>query len=239
MRTEHVGRGGLKPSINRRNDDGTSSGVARLMPAEASATGWASITRCSWPASSRRRARPIERSTSLDALIRRPCSSHVYQVTDTPARSATSSRRRPGVRRPRPRGSLTCSGRHRLAPGAQELGELGAVLVGHRGAVDHTAASNDATRSRPRAPDHRGIVIAASWPRGRGLPAATGFRSSASSRAVGWGPPPGRAVEGLSTAYVSGWGSRCRSGRLPGTDAVCPLVGALLILAGVATVRFG
>ena len=29
----------------------------------------------------------------------RPCSSHVYQLTLTPARVATSSRRRPGVRR--------------------------------------------------------------------------------------------------------------------------------------------
>ena len=34
--------------------------------------------------------------------MRRPCSSHVYQVSDTPASIATSSRRSPGVRRPRP-----------------------------------------------------------------------------------------------------------------------------------------
>ena len=36
------------------------------------------------PASSSRRARPIAASTSGEALIRRPCSSHVYQVIETP-----------------------------------------------------------------------------------------------------------------------------------------------------------
>ncbi len=111
------------PARSRR-----SGGAARSAPrrarsrAGAPATGWASETRWSWPASSRRSARPIARSTSSEALIRRPCSSHVYQVTDTPASRATSSRRSPGVRRPRPRGSSTCSGVDRLAPDAQELG---------------------------------------------------------------------------------------------------------------------
>src|SRR5688572_16613631 len=63
------------------------------------------------PASSRRRARPIAASTSGEALMRRPCSSHVYHVTETPASIATSSRRNPGVRRwPPPRGNPTCSG---------------------------------------------------------------------------------------------------------------------------------
>src|SRR5690349_1828223 len=38
-------------------------------------------------------------STSADGAPPRPCSSHVYQVTLTLARCATSSRRRPGVRR--------------------------------------------------------------------------------------------------------------------------------------------
>lgn len=40
-------------------------------------------------------------STSAEILISRPCSSHVYQDTPTPASTATSSRRKPGVRRPR------------------------------------------------------------------------------------------------------------------------------------------
>ena len=63
------------------------------------------------PASSSLSARPIADSTSGEALIRRPCSSHVYQVIDTPASIATSSRRSPGARRwPPPRGRPTCSG---------------------------------------------------------------------------------------------------------------------------------
>src|SRR6185437_3808423 len=43
-------------------------------------------------------------STWVLALIWRPCSSQVYQVTPTPASSATSSRRSPGVRRLEPCG---------------------------------------------------------------------------------------------------------------------------------------
>ena len=38
-------------------------------------------------------------STSADGAPPRPCSSHVYQVGLMLARCATSSRRRPGVRR--------------------------------------------------------------------------------------------------------------------------------------------
>ena len=49
-------------------------------------------------------------STSSEARTSRPCSSHVYQVVPTPASSATSSRRRPGVRRRPPLGSPTSSG---------------------------------------------------------------------------------------------------------------------------------
>ena len=132
VRPEHVRR--------RRLERRRSAGAAPTAPRRASstsgpfaATGWASDTRCSWPASSRRRARPIERSTSVDALIRRPCSSHVYQVTETPASRATSSRRRPGVRRLRPRGSLTCSGVSASRRARRNAAELGALLlVGHR-----------------------------------------------------------------------------------------------------------
>ena len=63
--------------------------------------------------------------------MRRPCSSHVYHVTDTPASRATSSRRSPGVRRTRPRGSLTISGVSASRWAAPELRHLGAVLVAH------------------------------------------------------------------------------------------------------------
>ena len=101
--------------------------------------GWARETRWSWPASSRRSARPIARSTSVEALIRRPCSSHVYQVTDTPASRATSSRRRPGVRRPRPRGSLTASGVS-ASRRARRNSASSARCWSSIGPVEHTAA---------------------------------------------------------------------------------------------------
>lgn len=48
------------------------------------------------------RARAMAPITCSEARTARPCSSQVYQVTPTPASCATSSRRRPGVRR-RPR----------------------------------------------------------------------------------------------------------------------------------------
>ena len=48
-----------------------------------------------------------------DGLTSRPCSSRTYQSTPMPASSATSSRRRPGVRRRRVAGRPTVSGRSR------------------------------------------------------------------------------------------------------------------------------
>ena len=44
-------------------------------------------------------ARASASSTSGEGLMSRPCSSHVYQDTPTPANAASSSRLRPGVRR--------------------------------------------------------------------------------------------------------------------------------------------
>src|SRR6266487_2334936 len=41
----------------------------------------------------------IRSSVCAETLIWRPCSSHVYHDRPTPASAATSSRRRPGVRR--------------------------------------------------------------------------------------------------------------------------------------------
>ena len=49
-------------------------------------------------------------STSAETWMSRPCSSHVYQVTLTPASAATSSRRKPGVRRRLVSGKPTCVG---------------------------------------------------------------------------------------------------------------------------------
>ncbi len=54
--------------------------------------------------------RAIASSTWTLALIGRPCSSQVYQVTPTPASWASSSRRSPAVRRRVPAGRPTSSG---------------------------------------------------------------------------------------------------------------------------------
>ena len=50
----------------------------------------------------RQRARAIASTVVEEGLTVRPCSKRVYQSTPIPARSATSSRRSPGVRRRRP-----------------------------------------------------------------------------------------------------------------------------------------
>ena len=62
-----------------------------------------------------RSARASASSTSSDARTSRPCSSHVYQVAPTPASCATSSRRRPGVRRRPPLGQADVLGLDALA----------------------------------------------------------------------------------------------------------------------------
>ena len=70
----------------------------------------ASRNRCARSVVSRRSVRAIASRTWTLALIGRPCSSHVYQVTPTPASWASSSRRRPAVRRRLPGGRPTSSG---------------------------------------------------------------------------------------------------------------------------------
>src|SRR6266567_1497005 len=69
----------------------------------------ARVNRWERSCSSRRRVRATASRTWAEALIRRPCSSQVYQVTPTPESRATSSRRSPGVRRRYPGGSPTSS----------------------------------------------------------------------------------------------------------------------------------
>ena len=59
---------------------------------------WARSAGSSW------RTRAIAVRTWRETRISRPCSSQVYQVRPTPASSATSSLRSPGVRRRRPLG---------------------------------------------------------------------------------------------------------------------------------------
>ena len=75
--------------------------------------GWRARTRGRARRRPTRRARATASSTCSEALMSRPCSSHVYQVTPTPATCASSSRRRPGVRRRPPGGSPTSTGRVR------------------------------------------------------------------------------------------------------------------------------
>src|SRR5690606_29010582 len=52
-------------------------------------------------------------STDAETWMSRPCSSHVYQVTLTPASAATSSRRSPGVLRRSASGKPTSAGETR------------------------------------------------------------------------------------------------------------------------------
>ena len=125
------------------------------------------------PGRRRRGAGPARSSAARrsEALIRRPCSSHVYQVTDTPASRATSSRRRPGVRRPRPRGSLTCSGvtasrraRRNSASSARCWSAIGVQSSTPTVARRHTIGTYQ--RARCALPHAVGMVIAASCPSG-------------------------------------------------------------------------
>lgn len=78
-------------SSSGRNDSG------RAPPALTSASR-DSDRRCPRPTSSTPKTRATASRTSSETEIR-PCSSHVYQATPTPASAATSSRRSPGARR--------------------------------------------------------------------------------------------------------------------------------------------
>jgi hypothetical protein len=91
----------------------TSSATGRQAAPTRVGVASASWYRCSRSARSSRNVLATASSTCMLALISRPCSSHVYQVTPTPASSATSSRRSPGVRRRAPRGMPTSSGVNR------------------------------------------------------------------------------------------------------------------------------
>src|SRR5882672_2852159 len=86
--------------------------------AERAATGgagrcWTSANRYSRSSAVIRSVEQTRSSTSADTWILRPCSSHVYQVTLTPASAATSSRRNPGVRRRWVSGNPTSVGESR------------------------------------------------------------------------------------------------------------------------------
>ena len=82
-----------------------------------------------------------DRVQDLDADVDGPpCSSHVYQVTPTPASCASSSRRSPGVRRRKPGGRPTSAGlilarrdRRNAASSARDVVTVTpAILVPHR-----------------------------------------------------------------------------------------------------------
>ena len=90
----------------------TSGGSGHSTQSAGPAAPGTSASRNRWPRSvpSSLSVRAIASSTWTLALIGRPCSSQVYQVTPTPASWASSSRRRPAVRRRVPAGRPTSSG---------------------------------------------------------------------------------------------------------------------------------
>ena len=99
VRPEHVRRA---PASARRSAVRARSGACRRrVDADGAGLGERQQVLDARP---RRGAAPGRSPTARrgEALMRRPCSSHVYQVSDTPASIATSSRRSPGVRRPPP-----------------------------------------------------------------------------------------------------------------------------------------
>ena len=105
----------IRMSCRPLSSDAGSGSSERTISRMVSGTAWpahsvrsgvasASRYRCSRSARSSRSVLATASSTWVLALIWRPCSSQVYQVTPTPASSATSSRRSPGVRRREPGG---------------------------------------------------------------------------------------------------------------------------------------
>ena len=100
---------------------------------------------------SSRRTRASASRTCADGLMSRPCSSHVYQDSPTPASWATSSRRRPGRAASPVRGKADVLRRHLRAPVPEEVRELRAALLGGWWCESHDRCpSCDATdRSAP------------------------------------------------------------------------------------------
>jgi hypothetical protein len=72
----------------------------------------------------RRRAAAMRSNVSAEARMSRPCSSHVYQVTPTPAIAASSSRLRPSVLRRAVGDSPMDSGDNSRAPRHHEFPKL-------------------------------------------------------------------------------------------------------------------
>ena len=91
----------------RRGDSDAEAGSATGGACPARRKRWARSAGTSWGAGE------IPARTWGETRMSRPCSSQVYQVRPTPARSATSSRRRPGVRRRWPLWSPTVAGEMR------------------------------------------------------------------------------------------------------------------------------
>ena len=88
--------------------------------------------------------------------MRRPCSSHVYQVSDTPGEQRDLLAPQPG-RAPvaGAAGQPDLLGRDGVAAGAQELGQLGTVIGARVGTpapsdpVDHNAVRRSQVGSAP------------------------------------------------------------------------------------------
>ncbi len=105
---------GIQVSISRRSP----SHMSRFSGATSAAGGLSPARTYRWRRSAllSRSTRATASSTCGDTEMSRPCSSHWYQEAPTPASTATSSRRSPGVRR-RPRRPADRRRRARAWPG--------------------------------------------------------------------------------------------------------------------------
>ena len=144
--------GGLREVLDDP-PDGAGHGLAR----EGAAIGLRVRAR-RWACSAllRRRARARASTVVTDGLTERPCSRRMYQSTPMPASSATSSRRRPGVRRRRPaarpaeRGVSLSRRERRKSPSSLRLRSV--MLLRSSG---RDSRSQDNTRPECRSEDRR------------------------------------------------------------------------------------
>ncbi len=134
----HAGTGSRARRSSRR-----AGVIVGQLAAGVGSTAPASWKRWARSLASRRSVRARASRTCSETWIARACSSQVYQVTPTAESCATSSRRRPGVRRRRPRGRPTCSG----------------VMRSRR--LRRKTASSWRRTSEPRPPGRRRAVV--SW----------------------------------------------------------------------------
>jgi hypothetical protein len=144
----------------------------------------------------------------------RPCSSHVYQLTPTPAKSATSSRRSPGVRRRVPLGSPTLLGarrerrtrRNEASSERFEAASMTGPMVAPTTSVRSKSSRDSTGFARPRetcewtlATQRPGPSSTSSSNSPTSVPTSTGWRSPLRARS-----DPGAYAPTLSSLAKSG-----------------------------------